>query len=150
MKTFSLPILTPDVGTGLPPGGDGQGGHHGGGRGLIEALLSEQGDLTAVERFARFHEHAHEPRPNATPRRAYASLLPTRPPANGEQYAFEVDLDRCSGCKACVAACHALNGLDDGEVWREVGLLVSGPGVPVLQQVTTACHHCLDPACLNA
>ena len=24
------------------------------------------------------------------------------------------------------------------------------PELPVLQHVTTACHHCLDPACLNA
>ena len=37
------------------------------------------------------------------------------PPAPGQQYGFEVDLDACTGCKACVTACHSLNGLDDGE-----------------------------------
>jgi Fe-S-cluster-containing dehydrogenase component/DMSO reductase anchor subunit len=62
-----------------------------------------------------------------------------------------VDLDRCSGCKACVTACHSLNGLDDGETWRDVGLLIGGTAAkPVIQHVTTACHHCLDPACQSA
>jgi Fe-S-cluster-containing dehydrogenase component/DMSO reductase anchor subunit len=114
---------------------------------LIEVLLTEQGDLTAVERFSQFHEHVVEPIQG----RYYSALLPAEPPGPGQQYAFEVDLDRCSGCKACVAACHALNGLDESESFRDVGMLVNGgPGLPVLQHVTTACHHCLDPACLNA
>jgi ferredoxin len=55
-------------------------------------------------------------------RRAALSRSPaTTPPARGQQYAFEVDLDKCSGCKSCVAACHSLNGLDDGEAWRTIG-----------------------------
>ena len=50
-----------------------------------------------------------------------------------------------------MAACHSLNGLDDDEAWRDVGLLVGGTaGLPVIQHVTSACHHCLDPACLSA
>ena len=66
--------------------------------------------------------------------------------------AFQVDLDACTGCKACVTACHRLNGLDDdeGETWRSVGLLHGGTAeAPVQQTVTTACHHCLDPACMK-
>lgn len=115
--------------------------------GLIETLLDDQYDLTAVTRFAQFHENADGPLQG----QFYSSLLPGRAPGAGQQYAFEVDLDRCSGCKACVAACHTLNGLDDGEAWREVGLIVGGSaGLPVLQHVTSACHHCVDPACLNA
>src|SRR5207302_2079666 len=67
----------------------------------------------------------------------------------GEQYAFEVDLDRCSGCKSCVTACHALNGLDEEETWRSVGTL-HGRGRNSFQQtVTTACHHCVEPGCLE-
>jgi Fe-S-cluster-containing dehydrogenase component len=42
-----------------------------------------------------------------------------------------------------------MNGLDEGEMWRSVGLLHGGtPAAPALQTVTTSCHHCLEPACL--
>lgn len=113
---------------------------------FLEELLAEQQTLTAVDRFSQFHESLRQP----LQARYYSSLLPTSLPGPGEQYAFEVDLDRCSGCKACVTACHSLNGLDDDETWRDVGLLHGGSlTLPVLQHVTTACHHCLDPACMN-
>lgn len=113
---------------------------------LVDRLLLEQQDLTAVARFAQRHESAEFP----LQARYYEALLPATPPGPGEQYAFEVDLDACSGCKACVAACHSLNGLDETETWRHVGLLSGGTDEqPFLQHVTTACHHCLDPACLN-
>jgi Fe-S-cluster-containing dehydrogenase component/DMSO reductase anchor subunit len=113
-------------------------------RTLIDALLEEQGDLTAVERFARWHETNGQP-----PAPRHSALIPLSAPRPGEQYAFEVDLDRCSGCKSCVTACHSLNGLDEEETWRSVGLL-HGRGRGSFQQtITTACHHCVDPACLN-
>src|SRR5689334_2909025 len=114
--------------------------------GLIDAMLGEQGDLTAVERFAQFHEDVTKPLQG----KYYSSLLPARAPGPGEQYAFEVDLDSCSGCKACVVACHALNGLEENESWRDVGLVHGGShAAPFQQTVTTACHHCADPGCLN-
>ena len=114
------------------------------GRTLIDDLLADQGQLTAVEQFARAHERHEIP----TPR--YRDLIPLSAPASGQQFAFEVDLDKCSGCKACVTACHSLNGLDDGEAWRDVGQLVSDDWRrPFQQTVTTACHHCVDPGCLN-
>ncbi|HVC98113.1 MAG TPA: DmsC/YnfH family molybdoenzyme membrane anchor subunit [Pirellulales bacterium] len=113
---------------------------------LVELLLTEQKHLTAVERFAQFHENEIEP----LAARYYSALLPTAAPVAGEQYAFEVDLDLCSGCKACVTACHTLNGLDDDESWRDVGLLHGGTAeLPIVQHATTACHHCLEPACLS-
>ena len=69
----------------------------------------------------------------------------------GEQYAFEVDLDKCTGCKACVSRLPQFeragrkrnmareSGCCIGDDWRE----------PFQQTVTTACHHCVDPGCLN-
>jgi Fe-S-cluster-containing dehydrogenase component/DMSO reductase anchor subunit len=111
---------------------------------VLDDYLREQHQLTAVERFA----HSAASRPAGE--RRYRERLPARPPADGQQYAFEVDLDACTGCKACVTACHNLNGLDDGETWRSVGILHGGtPAAPVRQTVSTACHHCLDPACLS-
>jgi formate dehydrogenase iron-sulfur subunit len=116
---------------------------------LIDELLAEQRSLTAVERFARAHDRGEVP----AKEKHYRNLLPATSPQPGQQYAFEVDLDKCSGCKACVTACHSLNGLDEVETWRSVGLLVSQPSTinhqPVQQHVTTACHHCADPGCAN-
>jgi formate dehydrogenase iron-sulfur subunit len=160
-------------------------------RTFIDELLAEQHQLTAVERFSQTHDrHGFD-----SGQKHYRNLLPARTPSEGEQYNFEVDLDKCSGCKACVSACHSLNGLDEGETWRSVGLLVSaskterqnavvssrivkptaslsfldslpvrssceeGAAFPAFeavasdfgfqQHVTTACHHCVDPGCLN-
>jgi Fe-S-cluster-containing dehydrogenase component/DMSO reductase anchor subunit len=120
--------------------------------GLLKRLLDEQQSLSAVDQFSRWHTNGHDT--NTKPRlddARYRSLLPATPPGPGQQYAFEVDLDRCSGCKACVVACHTLNGLDEGEAWRDVGLLLGGSrSAPVMQHVTAACHHCLQPACMTA
>lgn len=117
------------------------------GAALLQHILEEQQTLTAVEQFAQYHDKQD----SSSRSQRYEKLLPATAPAPGEQYAFEVDLDRCSGCKACVTACHSLNGLADNEAWRDVGLLQGGDAHnPVLQHVTTACHHCLEPACLSA
>jgi formate dehydrogenase iron-sulfur subunit len=112
---------------------------------VIQELINRQADLTAVERFAKRHEVAGH-----SMERFYRDLIPSKLPDAGEQFAFEVDLDKCSGCKACVTACHTMNGLEDHEAWRDVGLLLGEEqGVPYLQTVTTACHHCAEPACLE-
>ena len=114
---------------------------------LIENLLREQQELTAADVFSRGHSAGEIP----DQARYYSKLLPASPPGPGQQYAFNVDLDRCSGCKACVTACHSLNGLDRDETWRDVGLLLGGTASnPTMQHVTTSCHHCLEPACMTA
>ncbi|MCA8990173.1 MAG: dimethyl sulfoxide reductase anchor subunit, partial [Planctomycetaceae bacterium] len=114
---------------------------------LLMLLLQEQQELTAVDRFSQYHETVSCPESRPT----YETLLPVTPLEPGEQYAFSVDLDRCSGCKACVVACHNQNGLDEKEAWRDVGLLYStSQALPVMQHITAACHHCVNPACMNA
>jgi Fe-S-cluster-containing dehydrogenase component/DMSO reductase anchor subunit len=125
-------------------------------RTLVDQLLAEQAVTgTAVEHFDRWHRR-HETQAVETPggvTARFRHLIPLSNPGPGEQYAFEVTLARCTGCKACVVACHGLNGLDDGESWRDIGVVAlpstpNRPG-PVLQTITTACHHCEDPACAN-
>lgn len=100
---------------------------------------------TAVEEFSRWHETQAEP----DLARYYRKLVPVSRPGPGEQYAFEVNLDQCTGCKACVVACHSLNGLDATESWRDVGLLLSRDESAYQQTITTACHHCAEPACAD-
>lgn len=115
---------------------------------FLDELLADQRRLeTPVARFASAHEAGVLP---GSVGNRHAELLPLSAPQPGEQYAFEVDLDSCTGCKSCVSACHSLNGLDETETWRDVGLLVSeDPRQAYTQTITTACHHCADPACLN-
>ncbi len=114
---------------------------------LLAELLAEQQRLdTPVARFSA----AHDANAVSGAVALAPQLIPLSAPSPGEQYAFQVDLDSCTGCKSCVSACHSLNGLDDTETWRDVGLLVGGtPAKPFTQTITTACHHCADPACLN-
>ncbi|MEI6537518.1 MAG: DmsC/YnfH family molybdoenzyme membrane anchor subunit, partial [Verrucomicrobiaceae bacterium] len=114
---------------------------------LVDKLLAEQKELgTAVTLFSGWHETTHSEPLQA---RYYRDLIPLNKPVRGEQYAFEVNLDQCTGCKACVAACHSQNGLDEDESWRDVGLLLGDDYTPYQQTITSACHHCTDPACAN-
>ncbi|QEF97521.1 Anaerobic dimethyl sulfoxide reductase chain B [Stieleria maiorica] len=122
---------------------------------LVGQLLQEQQELSAVEQFSDWHSGHESDAATAAPaqEKYYRSLLPASAPGPGQQFAFEVDLNACSGCKACVVACHTLNGLEEDESWRRVGtLLIGDPAaadVSAIQHVTTACHHCEDPGCLN-
>lgn len=130
---------------------------------LVGMLLEEQHSLTAVERFSQYHQETtqtpggNEPSFRPAQAKYYSHLMPATPPGPGRQLAFEVDLDACSGCKACVVACHTLNGLEEDESWRRVGAITLGQTDEIeqdhidtisLQHVTTACHHCSEPGCL--
>ncbi len=113
----------------------------------LDDWLAVQADLRAVERFARAQDAGLAGRGTGT----WHDVVPLERPGPGERYAFEVDLDACTGCKACVTACNSLNGLDPGESFRTVGVLVGldAGGAAMQQTVTTTCHHCADPACLT-
>jgi Fe-S-cluster-containing dehydrogenase component/DMSO reductase anchor subunit len=109
---------------------------------VTEALREQQTLRTPVALFADEYD-------SPSVRDRFTHLIPLSRPNPGEQYAFEVNLDACTGCKACVAACHSLNGLDENESWRDTGLLIGTRVQPYLQTVTTACHHCAEPACAD-
>ena len=113
---------------------------------IVDRLLESQQQLTAVEKFSQRYSSVTTPANESQ----YRDLIPLDSLTDEEQYSFEIDLDACSGCKACVAACHSLNGLEEGEIWRNVGLLTGGDDFnPVVQHVTSACHHCVEPACMH-
>ncbi|SMP71772.1 nitrate reductase (quinol-dependent), transmembrane subunit [Neorhodopirellula lusitana] len=179
-STFDKPATTTaDKPLSMTPSSDGSFD-------LVGMLLKEQQTLSAVEQFSKSHDNllVEDRQTESDPDQAvyYRRLMPATPPAADQQYAFEVDLDACSGCKACVVACHTLNGLEETESWRKVGTLtigeldsesevstkpatdsasggvgslpiaiapVAAPSVAGVQHVTTACHHCEDPGCLN-
>lgn len=114
---------------------------------VIDHYIQKQQDLSVVDQFAILHDQAKQPLQAVY----YSNLIPLGLPGENQQFAFEVDLDECTGCKACVSACHSLNGLEENETWREVGFLhgVDEKKNPIVQHVTTACHHCLEPGCMQ-
>ena len=112
----------------------------------IDELLEEQQRLrTPVADFSSYHDRIATP--DLEP--VYRDLIPLSRPGVGEQYAFEVNMDACTGCKACVTGCHSMNGLEEHETWRDVGLIHSRTGEAYQQTVTSACHHCVEPACMH-
>ena len=112
----------------------------------IDELLEEQQRLrTPVADFSDYHDELTVP--DLEP--IYRDLIPLSRPGSGEQYAFEVDMDACTGCKACVTGCHSMNGLEKHETWRDVGLIHSRTGDAYQQTITSACHHCVEPACMH-
>ena len=63
---------------------------------------------------------------------------------------FVLDLDRCTGCAACIVACNTENAVAEGLSWRRIHTfnhqrLATAP----VFHFTLACNHCLEPACLH-
>jgi len=63
---------------------------------------------------------------------------------------FVLDLNRCTGCAACVVACTNENEVAEGLSWRRIHTfnhqrLATAP----VYHFTLACNHCHEPACLH-
>ncbi|MDE1948038.1 MAG: molybdopterin-dependent oxidoreductase [Burkholderiales bacterium] len=63
--------------------------------------------------------------------------------------ALSIDLERCTGCKSCEAACKQVNGLGPNEYRNKVMWLAS-PTAPTLDFLTVTCQQCERPACVRA
>lgn len=113
---------------------------------ITDYLARQQTLETPVAHFAREQDRLKQSGASTTSR-----LIPLSVPQPGQQLAFEVNLDACTGCKACVAACHSMNGLHEAETWRDVGVIfgATNDGRAYQQTITSACHHCASPECLH-
>src|SRR3972149_6613358 len=63
--------------------------------------------------------------------------------------ALLIDLERCTGCKSCEAACKQEHRLGPGE-YRNKVVWLSEAAAPGLAFLTLACQHCERPACVRA
>ncbi len=63
--------------------------------------------------------------------------------------ALMIDLERCTGCKSCEAACKQEHRLGPGEFRTKV-VWTSDAAEPGLAFLTLTCQHCERPACLRA
>ena len=76
-----------------------------------------------------------------------------------KQLAFYVDLNKCSGCKACQIACKDKSSLPIGVRWRRVFQYEGGewinqngqmiPSNVYAYSVSSACMHCEKPICMD-
>ncbi|TVT70871.1 MAG: molybdopterin-dependent oxidoreductase [Denitromonas halophila] len=62
---------------------------------------------------------------------------------------LSIDLERCTGCKSCEAACKQVNGLGPSE-YRNKVMWLGAPEAPALDFLTVTCQQCERPACLRA
>lgn len=65
-------------------------------------------------------------------------------------YAYLLDLGRCIGCQACVAACKTGNELSEAAQYIHISDQTHGTFPDVKSYVTNhRCYHCLDAACVS-
>ena len=65
-------------------------------------------------------------------------------------YAYLLDLGRCIGCQACVAACKTGNELPQGAQYINISEQTRGAFPNLSSSIKNhRCYHCLDAACVN-
>ena len=66
------------------------------------------------------------------------------------RWGMVIDLDKCTGCDACTAACAMENGLLPGENWQDVLFYTEGEYPSgKLGWLPRPCMHCEDPSCMH-
>ena len=67
-----------------------------------------------------------------------------------KQKAFYYNQNYCVGCHACETACKVYHKIDVGMQWRKVDTLeIETGGRMVERNLSLACMHCADPACVK-
>lgn len=66
------------------------------------------------------------------------------------QLALLIDLERCTGCRACEAACKLENRLSEGIFRNRVYWLAPDDERSRFEFVVSVCQQCVRPACLRA
>jgi Fe-S-cluster-containing dehydrogenase component len=71
------------------------------------------------------------------------------------QLALMIDLERCTGCKSCEAACKQTNALGPNSyrnrvMWFDEQQQDDQDSLPRLDFLTVTCQQCERPACLRA
>ncbi len=67
------------------------------------------------------------------------------------RWGFVLDQAKCIGCNACQIACKDRNHLEPGKNFRRADTVsYEEDGLTKYAHFSGGCHHCEDPACLNA
>ena len=117
---------------------------------LVDFFYLENGELPLKKRVDEKGFYAPVKKGASCGVTTAESLIPNEPLKPGEQYRFHFDMSRCVGCQCCVVACNEQNNNPAGVHWRRVGEIEGGQYPQTKRfNLSMACNHCLDPACLT-
>lgn len=67
------------------------------------------------------------------------------------KWGMVIDLEKCTGCQACTAACQMENNRQPGESWQDVLFYEEGEHPSgQLSWLPRPCMHCENPSCMHA